>query len=205
MTDDNTLILNTYHGSLRGQYESYDITIKIHKNIDQRFIFNLSGHAGDRPCEVEETFDSWNECFDKFLNECSIMGTGFATYEIIYLEKSYRYFYTEKLINHLNKFKYSEIPTECKKSFNIKLRIKLKCVKNANKKGLKEIVIQGKNLGNKNYFVGNIEDCTTQFLIKNKENEVIKTYFSHSYFVYEINEIYQKYFWYFEKVNEFDY
>ncbi|MBV6881042.1 hypothetical protein NG800_013695 [Epilithonimonas ginsengisoli] len=131
-----------------------------------------------------------------------IIGTGLPTYKIIEIEENYIYEFTQYLIKILNDGKYKKkwVPENCRYSFNEKLKIKLKHLKDASKYNFSEIDIMKMNSSQNErlYFVGKLEVDNQSIIIKDKNEEIIKIIPKQDYIV-NVKKIEVSNFWYFSK------
>ncbi len=196
--EDNTPILEIRFQQYTVPYESYDFVISIEKNnTTKKFEYAFECYYGDR---ISNYYESYNS-FEEAINEVFGCSFGIIFFEIIHIRNFYKYPFTKKLIEQLNKRKSSKISQEYIDAANKYLDINLKSVKNAEKKGLKVIRLESKNedddIENK-FLVGKLDISGNSIIVKNKKNE-IEHIIPNQNITIKTENIKHKQYWYFEK------
>jgi len=169
--EDNTLLLEVCYDRVSGLFEYYEFTIMINKNNQtNQFDFAFDGHYGDRHlsyCKEYKTFEG-------ALEELFKSSIGLIFFEIVYIKDLYKFQYTKKLIEQLNKAEYtSSVGQKDIDRTSIALKIKLKMIKNAEKNGVKIIKLKNNNSAKGEIFlVGKLDISGNSIIIKNKKDEI---------------------------------
>jgi hypothetical protein len=167
--EDNTLLLEVSYDRVSGPFEYYEFTITISKNNQtNEYDYVLNGHYGDRHRNYGNEFKTFEEALEELFKS----DIGLILFEILYIKDLYKFQYTKKLIEQLNKAQYtSSVAQKDIDRINIALNIKLKMVKNAEKKGLKIIKLKNNSKG-EIFLVGKLDISGNSIIIKNKKDEI---------------------------------
>lgn len=169
--EDKTLLLEVCYDRVSGPFEYYEFTIMINKNNQtNQYDYALDGHYGDRHLSYCKEYKT----FDEALEELFKSSIGLIFFEILYIKDLYKFQYTKKLIEQLNKAEYtSSVGQKDINRTSIALKIKLKMIKNAEKKGLKIIKLKNNNSAKGEIFlVGKLDISGNSIIIKNKKDEI---------------------------------
>jgi hypothetical protein len=170
--EDSTVLLEVlYETNLVGPFEYYDFTITISKNnLTNEYDYLLNGHYGDRHRNYSKEYKTFEEALEELFKS----SFGLIFFEILYIKELYKFQYTKKLIEQLNKARYtSSVSQKDLDRTSIALNIKLKMIKNAEKKGVKIIKLKNNNSAKGEIFlVGKLDISGNSIIIKDKKGEI---------------------------------
>ena len=169
--EDKTLLLEVCYDRVSGPFEYYEFTIMISKsNQTNQYDYAFDGHYGDRHLSYCKEYKTFEEALEELFKS----SIGLIFFEIVYIKDLYKFQYTKKLIEQLNKAEYtSSVGHKDIDRTSIALNIKLKMIKNAEKKGLKIIKLKNNNSAKGEIFlVGKLDISGNSIIIKNKKDEI---------------------------------